>query len=104
MDTKKFKMRDEAFVCAVCKNKVEPLKYTARDHCPKCLTSLHVDNNPGDRLNHCRGILKPIDIEKYRDTYKIIYKCEKCGVIKKNIMASDDNFEAVLKIIQNKNI
>ncbi len=104
MDTRKFIMRDEEFICTVCHTKVKPLNYTARDHCPNCLSSLHVDNNPGDRLNTCHGILKPIDMEKYKDTYKIIYKCQKCGQIKKNIMARDDNFDALLKIIQNKNI
>ena len=44
METKKFKMIDEAFTCVVCNKKVEPLSYTARDHCPNCLCSLHVDD------------------------------------------------------------
>ncbi len=105
METKKFKMLDEPFTCVVCNKKVEPLKYTARDHCPFCLCSIHIDNNPGDRANPCLGILKPIDFEKSKnDSYKIIYKCQKCGIIKKNKMANDDNFDLVLKIMQAKNI
>ena len=104
METKNFKMIDEAFICEVCKYKVSPLKYTARDHCPNCLSSKHVDNNPGDRACTCKGILKPIDVEKgSKDTLKIIYKCEKCGMIKKNKMANDDNFDLILKIMENKN-
>ena len=103
MDTKKFKMLDEAFTCVVCKNEVKPLNYTARDHCPNCLCSIHIDNNPGDRSNNCLGILKPIEVEKgKKDTWKIIYKCAKCGEIKKNKMAEDDNFELILKIMENK--
>ena len=98
---KKFKMIDEAFTCAVCDSEVKPLGYSARDHCPNCLSSKHVDNNPGDRKAGCNGILKPIASEKFKDTFKIIYKCEKCGQIKKNIMANDDNFDLILKIMSN---
>ena len=90
MEQKRFKMIDEGFTCVVCKREVLPLNYTARDHCPYCLASLHVDNNPGDRANSCLGILKPINVLKGKnDTWKIIYKCEKCGEIKKNKMALD---------------
>ena len=102
METKKFKMIDEKFMCVVCGKNVEPLKYSARDHCPYCLCSIHVDINPGDRLNTCKGILKPIDIDKYKDTYKIVYKCEKCHKLHRNIMASDDDFDEILKIMTNK--
>ena len=103
MDTKRFKMIDEEFICLVCGKLVKPLGYTARDHCPNCLCSLHVDNNPGDRENNCKGILRPIDIEKMKnDNLKIIYKCDKCKVIKKNKMANDDNYEVILKIMRDK--
>lgn len=103
MDSKKFKMIDESFKCIICGKKVNPLKYSARDHCPYCLYSIHIDINPGDRLNKCHGILKPIDIDKFKDTYKIVYKCEKCHEIHRNIIANDDNFDMILKIMSNKN-
>ena len=74
---KRLKMKDEEFVCENCGKKVLPLKYSARDHCPYCLYSKHVDIMPGDRLNECKGLLKPIGIEKFKDTYKIIYRCER---------------------------
>ena len=100
---KQFNMIDETFTCERCNRKVPKLNYTARDHCPYCLSSKHLDNNPGDRASTCKGILKPIDIEKSKkDTYKIIYKCEKCGIIKKNKVACDDNFDEILKVMQNK--
>lgn len=99
---KKFNMIDEPFICEKCKKKVKTLKYSARDHCPYCLYSKHVDINPGDRLNKCKGLLKPIDIEKFKNTYKIIYKCEKCNEIHKNIIANDDSYDEILKISSNK--
>ena len=99
---KNFVMHDENFECENCKTKVLKLNYTARDHCPNCLYSKHVDINPGDRLNPCQGLMQPIDIEKFKDTYKIIYKCEKCGQLHKNIMAIDDNFEKIINL-SNKN-
>ena len=95
---KKFTMRDEEFVCENCHEKVEKLNYTARDHCPYCLYSKHLDINPGDRLNTCLGLLKPISIEKFKNTYKIIYKCEKCNMMHKNVMATDDNYDVIIKL------
>ena len=95
---KKFKMIDVAFICNNCGRNIDVLGYTARDHCPYCLHSLHVDINPGDRANTCLGALIPIGVEKFNDTYKIIYKCDKCRVIHKNIMANDDNFELIISL------
>ncbi len=100
MEEKRFKMIDEEFICTICGTKVLPLNYTARDHCPNCLSSIHLDNNPGDRACNCYGILKPISIEKgKKDTLKIIYKCDKCGTIKRNKAANDDNYDLILKIM-----
>ena len=95
---KKFNMIDEEFICENCNQKVKKLNYTARDHCPNCLYSKHLDINPGDRQNNCHGLLEPISIEKYKNTYKIIYKCQKCNTIHKNIMANDDNYEEIIKL------
>lgn len=98
--SKKFKMIDENFICQVCGREVDRLGYTARDHCPFCLSSLHVDINPGDRKSDCHGILEPIGIENAKKgQYKIVYKCNKCGMVKKNIMAYDDNMDLIIKIM-----
>ena len=104
-------MMDEEFICLNCGYKVSKLNYTARDHCPNCLYSRHVDIMPGDRMNECCGLMKPIGIsfkdmhyrkdigiKKYKNTYKIIYKCLKCNQIHKNIMADDDNYDLVVKL------
>ncbi len=95
---KTFTMRDEEFVCENCGKNISKLNYTARDHCPFCLFSKHLDINPGDRLNTCHGLLKPIAIEKFKDSYKIVYKCTKCGMIHKNIMATDDNMDLIIEL------
>ena len=98
---KKFNMIDENFKCENCGFEVTKLNYTARDHCPNCLYSKHLDNNPGDRSNTCRGLMKPIGIEKYKDTYKIIYKCLNCGFIHKNKIANDDNMDLIINLSNN---
>lgn len=100
---KKFNMIDEEFTCDNCHKKVPKLNYTARDHCPYCLYSKHLDINPGDRQNTCKGLLEPIQIEKYKNTYKIIYKCTKCNQYHKNIIANDDNFEKIISLSVNNN-
>ena len=95
---KKFNMLDEEFICEYCGKFVNKLNYTARDHCPYCLYSKHVDINPGDRLNTCHGLLEPIGIEKYKDIYKIIYRCRKCQEIHKNKIANDDNTNKIIEL------
>lgn len=98
---KKFTKLDEEFICDNCKQKIEKLNYTTRDHCNNCLYSKHLDINPGDRQNTCKGLLKPIGIEKFKNTYKIIYKCEKCNEIHRNIMATDDNIDVIIELSKN---
>jgi len=95
---KTFVKRDEEFTCINCGKEVSKLNYTTRDHCPYCLYSIHVDINPGDRANSCKGKLKPIGIEKFKDSYKIIYRCEKCNQIHKNVVANDDDMDIIIKL------
>ena len=96
---KRFNMIDEKFNCLVCGRSVDKLVYTARDHCPYCLCSMHVDINPGDRLCNCHGILKPVGVCKdKKGLYKIIYKCMKCNASKRNIQAQDDDINEIIKI------
>ncbi|MCL2634684.1 MAG: RNHCP domain-containing protein [Oscillospiraceae bacterium] len=96
--TKKFTVVDEGFTCSVCFAEVPVLGYTSRDHCNACLCSIHVDNNPGDRQNECRGVLRPIGLELNKKGRQIVYKCEKCGTKKKNIAADDDNGELIIEL------
>ena len=95
---KNFTKLDEEFICRNCGKNVSKLGYTSRDHCPYCLCSIHVDINPGDRLNDCLGLLRPITVEKFKDTFKIVYKCDKCNEIHKNIMANDDDMNLIIEL------
>ena len=75
------------------------LGYSCRNHCPYCLYSKHIDVNPGDRKEICHGLLKPIEIEtNSKKGYIIVFKCQKCGVIKKNKVAEDDNMEKIIEL------
>lgn len=96
---KKFTKIDEEFICENCGAKVEALGYTCRNHCPNCLFSKHVDINPGDRLETCHGRLEPIGIEiSSKKGYVIIFKCQKCGQIRKNKAAEDDNMDIIIEL------
>ncbi len=95
---KRFKMIDENFTCVVCGKEITKLKYTARDHCPHCFSSLHLDVFPGDRKSDCKGVLVPIGIETNKKGMQIVYRCEKCGEIKKNITAKDDDMDMIIKL------
>ena len=93
-----FKVIDEEFVCENCGKKVPKLGYSCRNHCPFCLYSKHVDIEPGDRAQTCHGLLEPIGIEKNKKGYIIIFKCKKCGEIRKNKIAEDDDMDKIIEL------
>ena len=95
---KVFSKLDEGFICVNCGKEVSPLGYTSRNHCPYCLHSIHIDINPGDRSNTCKGVLVPIGVETKKGEYMIQFKCKKCGTISRNKMATDDNYDELLRI------
>ena len=99
MESRNFTKIDEEFICENCGNKVTKLGYSCRNHCPICLHSKHVDKNPGDREENCHGVLEPVSLEI--DSKKgnvIIFKCKKCGMIRKNKAANDDNMELIINL------
>jgi DNA-directed RNA polymerase subunit RPC12/RpoP len=102
---KKFTHIDTPFICAVCGADVPPLGYTARNHCNRCLCSLHLDVNPGDRLSDCGGVLRPVAVEPHArkpGVMQIVHKCAKCGKFRRNIVARDDDYDAVLAVMSKK--
>ena len=97
---KTFQKNDEQFICINCGHKVKRLGYTSRDHCTKCLCSLHVDINPGDRQNSCKGLLIPYSCTySSKKGYVITYKCQKCGEFHNNKIAQDDDKKAVFSVM-----
>ncbi len=99
MLSKKFQRKKEDFVCENCGQMVNGNGYT--NHCPQCLCSKHVDINPGDRMEKCGGIMKPISVDLKNGKYIVLHKCIKCGFEKKNKIIDDDNFDMVIKVAGN---
>ena len=97
---KRFQRTQEDFICCVCGTFVKGNGYT--DHCPKCLTSKHVDISPGDRANPCQGILKPIGVEQKKGKMYILYQCQTCHKIHRNQVADNDDFDAILALMRNQ--
>ena len=90
---------DENFICDNCGKQVPKLGYSCRNHCPYCLHSKHVDKNPGDRQEQCQGDLKPVRLEiDSKKGYVIIFRCRKCGAIRKNKAAKDDNMDLMIDL------
>lgn len=105
MEKSKFTVIDEEFICENCGKKVSKLGYTSRNHCPYCLHSKHVDKNPGDREETCHGDLEPIGLElSSKKGYVIIFRCKKCGEIRKNKAAKDDNIDLIIELSKNEKI
>jgi len=93
MHLPKFTKINEPFVCHHCHRSVPKAEKTCRDHCPYCLYSLHVDENPGDRACQCKGVLKPESYSYNRKKgYMIQYRCQRCGSVKWNRFLEIDAF------------
>ena len=95
---KLFQKTVENFTCEHCGAEVVGNGFT--NHCPKCLWSKHVDINPGDRASECQGMMQPIKVEVERGEHMLIYRCTKCGFLRRKKAEKDDNFDEILKIAQ----
>lgn len=96
---KRFTKNIENFTCAHCGADVLGNGYT--NHCPKCLYSKHVDNNPGDRQSNCGGMMKPVSVEQKNGEFVITHKCEKCGKIMKQHTSPDDDIDTIIALSTN---
>lgn len=84
----------DTFICRVCGRTVvsEGAGSDHRNHCPNCLSSLHVDIEPGDRLSDCGGIMEPVAVwVRKGGEWAIIHRCKRCGKLSSNRSAADDN-------------
>ena len=84
----------EIFTCKVCGREVIPdgAGTGHRNHCPNCLSSLHVDVEPGDRASDCGGIMEPVSVwVRKNGEWAIIHRCKRCGAFSSNRVAADDN-------------
>ena len=91
----------ESFSCKACGALVTPEGAASRhrNHCPHCLSSLHVDEEPGDRACTCRGIMEPVGVwVRKGGEWALIHRCRACGALRSNRIAADDNPALLLSI------
>lgn len=92
---KKFRMINTSFICENCKKEISKHpEWSARNHCPDCLYSKHLDHEyPGDRLSDCQKLMKPIWVEYKKNKWNmIVHQCISCKKEICNKLAPDDNF------------
>lgn len=91
---------NDIFKCDHCGRIVGPtMAKQNRNHCPHCLWSLHVDIRTGDRSCFCKGKMEPISLWiKPSREWALIHRCEKCGFIRTNRIAGDDNEKSLLQL------
>ncbi len=85
---------NDMFTCKVCGRPVAPFGAGSahRNHCPNCLSSLHLDVEPGDREAGCGGIMDPIAVwVRKNGEWAVIHRCRRCGALSSNRIAGDDN-------------
>ena len=66
----------DSFTCKACGRLVvsDGAGSGHRNHCPNCLSSLHLDNEPGDRASDCGSVMDAVDVYKRQWLYRV--KCE----------------------------
>jgi hypothetical protein len=58
-----------------------------------------VDVRPGDRASNCGGIMDAVAITVRQDKeWAIIHRCQRCGILRENRIAGDDNEVALLSL------
>jgi hypothetical protein len=104
MDSSRFTHINESFICANCGGEVRPRAVGCRNHCPHCLTSKHVDVNPGDRANDCGGLMDAIGYElDGKKGLVLIFQCRRCRARTRNVAAHEDpdqpdDYAAILRL------
>lgn len=90
-----------SFQCHHCQ---EPIEQSApgtkhRNHCPRCLWSVHLDNHSGDRAAGCGEIMEPVAVQvRPNGEWLLIHRCRQCHTLHANRIAGDDNELALLSL------
>ncbi|MDE5859916.1 MAG: RNHCP domain-containing protein [Oscillospiraceae bacterium] len=87
-------VKSDSFICKVCGAHVtdEGAGTKNRNHCPVCLSSIHLDDEVGDRAAECGGIMEPIGVwVRKNGEWAIIHRCKRCGELSSNRIAADDS-------------
>lgn len=96
---------NQPFTCGACGADVVPLSAGGyRNHCPVCLSSLHVDVNPGDRAADCGGLMEAVAVEHSgKKGWVLVHRCSVCGAVRRNRAALDDprqpdDYDAIIRL------
>lgn len=93
--------RGTGFVCVHCGATAQAAGGGTkhRNHCPRCLWSVHLDHKPGDRLACCGAPMEPVAVWVRQDgEWAVIHRCTVCGMMSSNRIAADDNEMLLLSI------
>ncbi|MHB1594985.1 MAG: RNHCP domain-containing protein [Streptosporangiaceae bacterium] len=96
---------NQEFTCANCGITVRPVTNGGyRNHCPRCLWSMHVDVAPGDRAADCGGPMRPEHLEhRPGKGLVIVHRCVRCGHRRANRIARDtvqaDDIDAIAELL-----
>ena len=92
MEKSRFTHINDSFECAHCGRQVPPRARGCRNHCPYCLTSRHVDINPGDRANPCDGLMDAVGYElNAKKGIVLVFRCRRCQTTARNMAANEDS-------------
>jgi hypothetical protein len=100
--SRKNRRETHGFQCVKCSLFIAAEAYGTRhrNHCPRCLWSRHVDDEPGDRAAACRAPMAPIGVEVRGDgEWAVIHRCAGCRTIRTNRIAGDDSELALLQLV-----
>lgn len=96
-----FIMKNESFSCENCNKEImKHPSWSARNHCPHCLYSKHLDKDfPWDRASECHALMKPVwKDHKKNKGWMVIHECIICWKKIPNKLAEDDNLELFWKL------
>ena len=72
----------DSFTCKACGRLVvsDGAGSGHRNHCPNCLSSLHLDNEPGDRASDCGSVMDAVAVwVRKNGEWAVIHRCRRCG-------------------------
>ncbi|MCA9322798.1 MAG: RNHCP domain-containing protein [Planctomycetes bacterium] len=95
---KRFQRVCENFECLDCGAEVRGNGYT--NHCPHCLTSRHVDRNPGDRAADCGAVMPAVRARRDgKKGFMVLHRCDHCGHEKWNRVAPEDSIDEISRLL-----
>ena len=90
---------NDGFTCVFRGLEVPPITSGGyRNHCPRCLHSLHVDESPGDRASSCGGLMEPAGVRFHsRKGVQVVHRCRQCGQIDRNRVVTEGEYPDALE-------